>query len=68
MNTKIIGGVIVGIIIAIALGYGFVSSENNSSINQQDISEEIQVIEPGNPDKGTQFTLELSDTVTTTGP
>jgi len=68
MNTKIVVGVIIGIIIVIGLGYGFTNSENNSNSDQQIISEEVQLIEPVDDDEGTQFTIELSDTVTTTGP
>ena len=68
MKAKIIVGIIIGVIIVIGLGYGFSNTENGSSIDQQVITEDVQVAEPVDDNKGNQFTIELSDSVTTTGP
>jgi len=68
MNSKIIAGIIIGIIVVIGLGYGFSNSENNSSVQEEAIIDENIVVEPIENNEGTQFTIELSDSVQATGP
>jgi len=64
LKNKIIIGIIIAIIIVIGVGMGF---SNSSEVSVEPIiSENIQP-ETTNSE-GTQFTLELSDAVTASGP
>ena len=66
MNAKIIAGIIIGMVIVIGLGYSFSNSGNNS--DQEIIVDNNIIIEPIETNDGTQFTIELSDSVQATGP
>ena len=68
MKLKIIAGIIIGIVIVVGIGFGFNNSENSFDKNSSIEIDEVQVIELSENDEGTQFTIELSDSVQTTGP
>lgn len=68
MKSKIIAGVIIAIVIVIGIGYAFNNSETNFDENSSIEIDEVQVIEPLDNNEGKQFTIELSDSVQTTGP
>lgn len=63
MNSKIIGGIVVGIAIIVVV-FGFATSENE--LEEVVELNELEIISDST--EGQQFSLELSDTVNTKGP
>jgi len=61
LQTKIIIGIIIGIVLVIGIGAFAATTSNEANIEPEIETESI-------PDEGKNFVLELSDAVTTTSP
>jgi len=68
MKSKIVAGIIIAIVIVIGIGFGLNNSDESFDGNSSIEIDEVQVTEPLENDEGKQFTIELSDSVQTTGP
>lgn len=66
MNSKIIIGIIVGIIIVVGIGYSASTTENSSNIDFEEKSQSDEQITDST--EGEKFTLKLEDSVNAVGP